>query len=190
MLRHSHVNDLIKRALASAETPSILEPNGLCRSDGKRPDGLTLYPWSGGKNLVWDYTCRDTLAQSHVAGTSKEAGSAAVTAEGSKMALYSELTKDYNVIPVAMETMGSWGPTGLKFIESIGSRIADATGEKRAKYFLFQAISVAVQRGNVISVLGTAPDTKKMDEIYNLRYVIYLYTHKDCFDVTISRKYI
>ena len=69
--------------------------------------------WRGGKSLVWDYTCRDTMAQSHVSGTSKEAGSAAQTAEKTKMSLYSELTRDYDVIPVAMETMGSWGPTGL-----------------------------------------------------------------------------
>ena len=166
--RHSQVNDLIKRALASAGTPSILEPNGLTRSDGKRPDGLTLYPWRGGKSLIWDYTCRDTMAQSHVSGTSKEAGSAAQTAEKTKMSLYSELTRDYDVIPVAMETMGSWGPTGLKFIEAIGDKIAESTGEKRSKYFLFQAISLAVQRGNVISVLGTSPDTKKLDEIFNM----------------------
>ena len=166
--RHSHVNDLIKRALSSAGTPSILEPNGLTRRDGKRPDGMTLYPWTGGKNLVWDYTCRDSMAQSHVSGTAKEAGSAARAAEGAKLALYSELRRDYEVVPVAMETMGSWGPTGLKFIEAIGTRISEATGEKRSKFFLFQAISMAVQRGNVISVLGTAPDTKKMDEIFNL----------------------
>ena len=67
-----------------------------------------------------------------------------------------------------METFGSWGPSGLKFITEIGARIALATGEKKSKYYLFQAISMAVQRGNVISVLGTTPDCKKMDEIFYL----------------------
>jgi len=32
------------------------EPHGLVRSDGKRPDGLTLVPWKGGKPLAWDVT--------------------------------------------------------------------------------------------------------------------------------------
>ena len=82
--------------------------------------------------------------------------------------MYQELASNYNVIPVAMETLGSWGPRGLKFIRDIGSRIADATGEKRSKYFLFQAISMAVQRGNVASILGTVPDVKKLDEIFYL----------------------
>ena len=42
--RHSAVNDLIKRALSSAEIPSRLEPPSLIRDDGKRPDGLSLTP--------------------------------------------------------------------------------------------------------------------------------------------------
>jgi hypothetical protein len=46
-VRHNAVNDLIKRALASANLPSMFEPSSLCRDDGKRPDGLIVLPWSG-----------------------------------------------------------------------------------------------------------------------------------------------
>ena len=38
--RHSAVNEIIHRALVSAHVPSRLEPSGLYRSDGKRPDGV------------------------------------------------------------------------------------------------------------------------------------------------------
>ena len=165
--RHSHINDLIRRALASSGTPALLEPPGLMR-DGKRPDGLTLYPWAGGKSVCWDFTCRDTLCQSHVSGTSKEAGKAAKEAEVTKLNLYQELTLNYTVIPVATETMGSWGPMGLKFVREIGTRIQDQTGEPRSTHYLFQAISMAIQRGNVSSILGTAPSSRKMDEIFYL----------------------
>ena len=110
-----------------------------------------------------DFTCRDTGRKSHIAGTSREIGKAAMEAEASKLALYKELVSQYDVIPVALETFGSWGPSGQKFIQDIGSRIALSTGEKRSRYFLFQ-----VQRGNVISVLGTTPDAKKMEEIFYL----------------------
>ena len=172
--RHSHANDLIKRGLSSAGTPAMLEPPGLSRRDGKRPDGLTLFPWSGGKNLVWDFTCRDTLAPSHIAGTSREIAKAAKEAETAKSTLYNDLVSQYDMVPVAVETLGSWGPSGLKFIKDIGSRIAAVTGEKRSKFFLFQAISMAIQRGNVISVLGTTPDSKKLDEILQYFTVFYL----------------
>ena len=73
--RHGQANETIRRSLVSAQIPSIKEPPGLLRDDQKRPDGLTLLPWSQGKSLVWDYTCSDTLAPSHVPQTSKEAGS-------------------------------------------------------------------------------------------------------------------
>ena len=85
----------------------MLEPPGLSSRDGKRPDGLTLFPWKAGKNLIWDYTCRDTLAASHIAGTSKETGKAAKEAEASKNALYNNQVTEYEFILVAMETFGS-----------------------------------------------------------------------------------
>ncbi|KAJ4448475.1 hypothetical protein ANN_10491 [Periplaneta americana] len=49
---HVMINDIIKRALISAGFPTILEPNGIHRSNGKHPDGLTLTPWSKGKSLL------------------------------------------------------------------------------------------------------------------------------------------
>jgi hypothetical protein len=64
--RHGNINDIIKRALVrvSADIPSILEPTACCRSDGKRA-------WKGGKALLWDVTCRDTLAATYIPLTSK-----------------------------------------------------------------------------------------------------------------------
>jgi hypothetical protein len=56
--RHAQVNDLIRRALSSAGVPAILEPPGMCREDGKRPDGMSLFPWKDGRSVVWDFTCR------------------------------------------------------------------------------------------------------------------------------------
>jgi hypothetical protein len=42
--RHHFVNNLIWRSLSRAGFPSIKEPQGLLRADGKRTDGLTLIP--------------------------------------------------------------------------------------------------------------------------------------------------
>ena len=71
-------------------------------------------------------------------------------------------------MPVACETLGSWAPAGKKFIQDIGKRIEETTGEKRSTSFLFQAISIAIQRGNAASVAGTIASAKKLDEIYYL----------------------
>ena len=61
--RHALGNNIIHRAFIQANIPSQLEPNGLCRTDGKRPDGMTYVPWARGKALVWDFTCQLSLIQ-------------------------------------------------------------------------------------------------------------------------------
>ena len=127
---------------------------------------MSLFPWKEGKNVVGDFTCSCTLAWSHVNATAKEPGKSAQQAEKKKQAKYDYLMPGFIFIPVAVETFGSWGQINLKFIKDLGTRIADRTGEKRSTAFLFQSISMAVQRGNAASVLGTLPSSKKLEEIF------------------------
>ena len=37
--RHHQLNDMVARALVSAGVPATIEPVGISRRDGKRPDG-------------------------------------------------------------------------------------------------------------------------------------------------------
>ena len=79
--RHTALNDILKRALSAAHVPSRLEPIGLLRTDGKRPDGVTLAPWKCGQLLVWDATCPDTFAPSYRTQATSEPGRVAALAE-------------------------------------------------------------------------------------------------------------
>ena len=45
--------------------------------------------------------------------------------------------------------------TSRLFLEELGPRIKLITGETRSTVFLLQCLSVAVQRGNAASVLGS-----------------------------------
>ena len=67
-----------------------------------------------------------------------------------------------------VETLGTWGQGACKLIHEVGKRIQAVTGEMRSTMYLKQAISMAVQRGNVISVLATLPSTRELDEIFYL----------------------
>ena len=71
--RHDEVNKVFSHAFSSAGIPHILQPPVLSRDDGKRPDGMTLIPWSHGKSLLWDVTIRNTLAPSYINQSSKKA---------------------------------------------------------------------------------------------------------------------
>ena len=62
---------------------------------------------------------------------------------------------NYIVTPVAIETFGPWAPMGLKLIKEVGKKICELTGEKRSTSYLFQSISIAIQRGNAASVMET-----------------------------------
>ena len=164
--RHSSVNDLIKRSLVTGGISAIREPYGVSRKDGKRPDGMSQYPWKTGKCLLWDFTCGDSLAPSHVQQTANDPGKVASEAENRKIKHYEELQHDYHFTPICIETLGTWGHLGHALIKEIGKLIIDKTGEKRSTSYLFQVISMAVQRGNAISIIGTLKEEDALEEIY------------------------
>ena len=52
---------------------------------------------------------------------------------------------------------------GLSFIRELGRRLTAITGDPRETTFLLQRISVAVQLGNVASIMGTLPARHETD---------------------------
>ena len=165
-LRHNAVNDLIKRALTSANVPSMLEPRSLSRDDGKRPDGVTVLPWANGRCMVWDFTCPDTLATSYLNRAVISAGTVATDAESRKSAQYRSLAAFYCFMPVAVETLGALGEEAYKFFRDLGHRIAAVTTEPKSFQFLMQRLSVTLQRGNAACVLGTVPPSHALDNFF------------------------
>ena len=79
----------------------------------------------------------------------------AAAAEQKKATKYAPLATAHEFVPVAIETMGTWGARGLAFINEVGRRIAEASGEPWSTAFLKQRLALAVQRGNAAAVLGT-----------------------------------
>ena len=149
---------IINQALSAAKISSCLEPARVFRSDGKRPDGITLVPWECVKLLVWDATCT-TIAPSTwqgpqcircsgCHGRNKEEGE--VCNDGPPLPL---LPTYY----IAVETTGVFGPETLSFFSALSSRIFKTSGEKKSFSFLLQqlAIAVAIQRGNSACVMRT-----------------------------------
>ena len=151
------LNDIIWLAIKGAQIPAHKEPTGLITHDGKRPDGATLIPWSKGKLLAWDVTVPDTYTDSHINMTSSEAGAVARQAASTKNTkyLYIDITSTHIVYPIAIETAGSWDLQALEVIEEIGRRIMEATEDTKETMYLFQRLSMAIQRGNALSFFNT-----------------------------------
>ena len=129
------------------------EPVRLTRLDGKRPDGLTLTPWQDGKSLTWDVTIVSTLADSYLHVTSHSAGGAAEIASVRKESKYSALPSDYLFQPIALENLGPLNGLGLDFLSEVGHRLSASSQDPRETSFLFQRLSVLIQRYNSVLIL-------------------------------------
>ena len=136
------------------------EPSGLARTDGKRPDGLTLIPWREGRSATWDVTVTNTVADSYIQADSVTAGAAAEAAAERKAAKYVDLTRELLFIPVAIETFGPICFEGQTFIRDIGKRISVITSDPRETSFLFQRLSIAIQRFNAVGFAGAFTEPK------------------------------
>ena len=111
-----------------AGIPATKEPTGLSRTDGKRPDGLTLIPWRMGRALIWDATVTDTLAASYLPSTSVAAAAAAEQTADRK---YDILSKTYHFVPLACKTLGPINNSGHLFITELGRCLSRLTGDTR-----------------------------------------------------------
>ena len=57
--------------------------------------------------------------------------------------------------PVAIETKGTWDDMAIEVVQEIGRRTIVISQDTRETVFLFQCLSIALQRGNVVSFLNT-----------------------------------
>jgi len=133
----------------------LKKPPGLSRDDGKRPDGVTLLRWAKGKPLACDVTVPDTYADSHLADTATTAGAAADKAASNKEAKYKQLANSHIFVPVAIETAATWNNRAVELVQELGRRMTAVAEDTRETTYLFQRLSVALQRGNAVSFHST-----------------------------------
>ena len=79
----------------------------------------------------------------------------AAQAEVRKEVKYANLSHSHCFIPVSVESTGVFGPRTVSFVKDLGRRIIQQSGNTNATTYLRQRLSMAIQRGNALSVLGT-----------------------------------
>ena len=118
-----------------------------------------MVPWSRGKPLAWDVTVSDTSAASHIHATAISAGSAAEKASDNERVKYNDLATTHIFVPIALKTSGAWYSQSAQFVEDLGMRITAITNEHLETNYLYQRLSVSLQRGNAVAFNNTCPDT-------------------------------
>ena len=73
-----------------------------------------------------------------------------------------------SILPIAVQTFGLWGPTGLKFIKEIERKLKEKTGNKDTNSCIIQGISMTIQRGNTASIMGTLGPLRKREDFFDI----------------------
>lgn len=93
------------------------------RDDGRRPDGVSLTPWKCGCILVWDITCPDTFAPSHVLLPADGAGIVVNEAEYD----IDRVNFFHSTCHRVLRVFWRWG---MNFLRELGRRIFAALGSQ------------------------------------------------------------
>jgi len=100
--------------------------------------------------LIWDVTEAATLADSYISASARSAGAAAELAATRKNTKYCNLPAVYMFQPIALETLGGINSSVGEFLADLGRKINGVSGETREGLFLFQRLSIVLQRYNIL----------------------------------------
>jgi len=76
-----------------------------------------------------------------------------------------QLAQTYTFIPVAVETLGPVNSVGLQFVSDFGRHITQVSSDHSESAFLFQCLSVLIQRFNAVAVHGTFAHSPTEDDL-------------------------
>jgi len=96
-----------------------------------------------------------TYAESHNGSTASKPGAAANKTAQNKIDKYAILASTHIFYPFAVETAGTWYHMAIELTQEIGRRITAITEDTKETTFLFQRLTLAVQRGNAVSFHNT-----------------------------------
>ena len=71
-----------------------------------------------------------------------------------------DLGARYIFEPIAVETLGVFNASARHLLDDLGRRISENTGEARETSFLYQKISILVQRFNAVLLSDSLPATE------------------------------
>jgi len=109
-----------------------------------------LVPWHSGRAKASDVTVATTPADSYLPASSVTAAAAADAAASRKEAKYADLPASFTFQPIAVETLGPINDSAIDFLRELDCMISAKLQDERHIAFLFQRLSVKVQRFNSI----------------------------------------
>ena len=94
-----------------------------------------------------------SLPDSYISASASSAGAAADMAASrkqAKYAAYGALSGSYVFRPIALKTLGHINLSAVQLLNDLGRRITSVSTDDKEAQFLFQRLSIALQRFNAI----------------------------------------
>ena len=105
------------------------------------------------KRFIYHEIVVDAFSKSHIIASSIESGSSAKSAKILKNRKYQGLVGNFHFQPVAFQTTDCCGPSTGSFVEELGRKLFEATGNPLEAVWLRQKIFLAIVRGNATNIL-------------------------------------
>ena len=102
------------------------------------------------------------LGDSYVPASSVTAAAAAEAAASRKEVKYFDLPASFSFQPIAVETLGPINESAVDFLRELGRRISSKFQEERQSAYLFQRLSVTVQRFNAVILHDSFPPSSDL----------------------------
>jgi hypothetical protein len=147
--RHNRIVKTLGGALKSAGFAFEYEEKAPGNSSNERPGDIRIKNWSGSNDTWIDVSIIGSLCDSYIRYSSADVGGAAIHRRKSKIQEYRHLT-GFDFRPICMETIGSWDPDALVFLNDLAVYISRRKfiTQKRALHELIAKLSFALQQHN------------------------------------------
>ena len=107
---------------------------GLCCTDGKWPDHITVVQWKSRKLLVRGATCPNAFAPSYSSSATREDGAVADLAVERNINKHAHLSLTHAFTSVAIEMAWVFGQQTIRFLKDLGCCLAQVTDERSTPY--------------------------------------------------------
>jgi hypothetical protein len=81
---------------------------------------------------------------------------------------YCTIKENHNFVAFSLETFGPWSPDAKELFKDISKLLLEKSGVSESPSYFQQRISIAIQRGNAASVLGTVAKSSGLEEVFYL----------------------
>ena len=160
--RHDRIRDIVFTAAQNASLNPLKEMPGLIPGSLSRPADIFVRNWVDGRKVAFDVSVTSPTQEAVQFQAADRPAAAIEARKQAKMRAHHADCQAQGIFfqPLVVETFGGWDSDALKFLKAIGHQDARRWGRDSAVEikFLFQRLSVALQRGNAALLVERDPE--------------------------------